>query len=63
MLVLGNIKISIFSTMVPSEMIRFLRYDQSTLYQVLSQLDFTQKGNQLARSDNNVVQTSQTEVK
>ena len=49
--------------MVPSETIRFLKYDQSTLYQILSQLNFTQKGNQPARSDKNLVQTSHTEIK
>ena len=35
----SNIKISIFSTMVLSEMIRFLIY----LYQVLSQFQFKQR--------------------
>ena len=46
--------------MVPSETIR---YDQSTLYQAISQLGFTQKDNQPARSDENLAQNSQTEIK
>ena len=61
--IVSNTKTVIFSTVVPSETIRFLKYDQSTLYQILSQLDFTQKGNQPAPSDKNLVQTSQTEIK
>ena len=34
--ILSNIKISIFNTMLISEMTRFLKYDRPTLYRVLS---------------------------
>ena len=36
MLLLQNLKISILSTTVPREMIRFLEKDHPTLYRVLS---------------------------
>lgn len=42
-LILQNIKFCIFSALVLSGMIRFLKYDQSTLYNELSQFFFTRR--------------------
>ena len=56
--ILSNIKISIFSTMVLSEMIRFLKYDHPTLYWILSQFHFTWRSNHLALGPKSLVPSS-----
>ena len=55
MLVLQNIKINIFRTMVLSEMIRFLKYGHPTLCRVLSKFHFTQSNNQPTLGPKNVL--------
>ena len=56
--ILSNIKISIFITMVLSELSRFLKYDYPTLYRVPSQFPFTRKENHPALAPKNFVPTS-----
>ena len=55
-------KVSIFSTMVPSEMIKFLKYDHPSLYWVLSQYHFTQRDNDFGLIPKNLVPTSPSPV-
>ena len=53
--ILSNIKISIFNTMLISEMTRFLKYDRPTLYRVLSQFHLTGRDDHLVLVPKNVV--------
>ena len=53
--VLQNIKISIFSALVLSGMIRLLKYNQPTLYRVLSQFHFERRDDHPALRPKNLV--------
>lgn len=48
--------------MVPSEMIKFLKYDHPSLYWVLSQYHFTQRDNNFGLIPKNLLLTSPSPV-